>query len=195
MITARKASVRVRVRVRARCARARADPRRGGEGERRGVARPRDAPGQSRRTQRARHAFPEAGSVPCQAAHSRASSTSPPAIGAERDASAGRGAAVRTCSAGPSRVVEALRQGCARAAQAAHVPWATASPMAQFHKHAGDNERTARPSTVHGACTPPEQGHCVAHRRSDGTTSPRARSRRPRARAAGMFEMGDKQCT
>ena len=136
---------------------------------------------------------PEAGSVPCCAPLRRASSISPPAIGTERDASAGRGRAVLGCGTGPSRVVEALRQGRARAAQAAHALGAAAPPMARWHEPAGADERTARPSTVHGARTPPERGRCVAHRRSDGTTSPRARSRRPRARAAGMFERGDKR--
>ena len=79
-VLVRKASVRarVRVRVRARCARARADQRRGGEGERRGVARPRDAPERPRRAQRARRALPKAGGVPCPSPHSRSSSTSPP---------------------------------------------------------------------------------------------------------------------
>ena len=185
MITARKASVRVRVRVRARCARARADPRRGGEGERRGVARPRDAPGQSRRTQRARHAFPEAGSVPCQAAHSRASSTSPPAIGAERDASAGRGAAVRTCSAGPSRVVEALRQGCARAAQAAHVPRAAAPPMALRRVPAGEDERQARrPASVE---RPPHRDGAAASPTAARTARRRPEPERPSARACCWY--------
>ena len=118
-----------------------------------------------------------------------------PAIGSERDASAERCRAVVLGGAEPSRVVESLRPRRARAVQAAQVPWAAASPMAQFHEPAGANERTARRSIVHGARTPPERGRCVAQGRSDGTTSPRARSRRPRARPAGMFEMGDKQCT
>ena len=89
--------------------------------------------------------------------HSRASLTSPPAIGAARDASAGRCRVVRACGAGPSRVVEALRQGCARAARAAHVPWATAPPMALRHEPAGEDEQPARRCTVHGACMPPER--------------------------------------
>ena len=89
--------------------------------------------------------------------HRRASSTSPPAIGADRVASAGRRRVVRACGAGPSRVVEALRQGCARAAQAAHVPWATAPPMALRHEPAGEDEQPARRSIVHGACMPPER--------------------------------------
>ena len=68
-------------------------------------------------------------------------------------------------------------------------------PTARWHEPAGTDERPARRPTVHGARTPPGGGPRVAHRHSDGTTSPRARSRRPRARAAGMFERGDKQCT
>ena len=47
-----------------------------------------------RRAQRAQRALPEAGSVPYAAAHSSASSISPPAIGTERDASAERCGAV-----------------------------------------------------------------------------------------------------
>ena len=93
MITARKASIRVR--VRARCARARADPRRGGEGYRRGVAQPQDAPERSQRAQRAQRALPDAGSVPTPPAYRNASSTVLPAIGVERDASAGRSGAVQ----------------------------------------------------------------------------------------------------
>ena len=58
------------------------------------MARPRDAPERSRRAQGVQHALLAAGHVPYAAAHSSASSTSPPAIGAERDASAGRCGAV-----------------------------------------------------------------------------------------------------
>ena len=47
------------------------------------MAPPKDAPGQSQRAQRAQRALPEAGSVPCAAAHSRASSISPHAISAD----------------------------------------------------------------------------------------------------------------
>ena len=115
-----------------------------------------------------------------------------------RSATREPGAAGRygACGAGPSCGVKALRQGGARAAQAAHVPQAAAPTRARWHEPAGADERTARRSTVHGARTPPERGRCVAHRRSDDcTTSPRARSRRPGARAAGMFQMGDKQGT
>ena len=65
--------------------------------------------------------------------------------------------------------------------------------MAQLHEPAGADERQARRSTVHEACMPPGWGRSVAQGRSDGTTSPRGRSRRPRARAAGIFEKGDKQ--
>ena len=52
-------------------------------------------------------------------------------------------------------------------------------PTARWHEPAGTDERPARRSTVHGARTPPGGGPRVAHRHSDGTTSPRARSRRP----------------
>ena len=178
------------------------------------MARPWDSPERSRRAQHAQRALPEAGSVPYPSAHSRASSISPPAIRTERDASARRGGAVRSCpvaypgslgvpnardtpspkpaacpvqrrTAGPARphrlrsVRSATRQpggagqcgavlwrtravsACptrARAVQAAQVPWAAASPMAQFHEPAGANERTARRSIVHGARTPPGGG-------------------------------------
>jgi hypothetical protein len=67
------------------------------------VVRPRGAPGRSRRAQRARHALPGAGSVSCPPAHISSSSTLPPAIGAERDASAGRSGVVRGCRVWPSR--------------------------------------------------------------------------------------------
>ncbi len=70
--------------------------------------------------------------------------------------------------------MEALRQGRARAAQAAHVPWVAASPMAHYHEPAGTDEQPARRSTVHGACTPPKRCRWVAQGRSDGTTSARA---------------------
>ena len=89
-------------------------------------------------------ALPEAGrGVPCHPLHRRASSTSPPAIGGDRVASAGRCGAVRACCAGPSRVVEALRQGRARAAQAAHVPRAAAPPTTRWHGPAGADEQPA----------------------------------------------------
>ena len=53
------------------------------------------------------------------------------------------------CGAGPSCGVKALRQGGARAAQAAHVPWAAASPTAQWYEPAGADERSAgRPASV-----------------------------------------------
>ena len=113
--------------------------------------RPGGAPGQSRRAQRAQRALHEAGSVPCAVAHSRASSISPPAIGTERDASAGRCGAVWGCRAGRSRVAEVLRQRRARAAQAAHGPWAAAPPTALWHGSVAADRRPARrpPSVKH----------------------------------------------
>jgi hypothetical protein len=62
--------------------------------QRMGGARAWGAPRQSRRAQHAQRALPEAGSVPCAVAHSKASSISPPAIGTKHDASAGRCGAV-----------------------------------------------------------------------------------------------------
>ena len=111
-----------------------------------GAGLPSDAPGQSRRAQRARHALTEAGSVPGCAPLRRASSISPPAIGSERDVSAERCRAVVLGGAGSPRVVEAPRQRRARAAQAAHAPGAAAPPMALKHEPAGEDERSARPT-------------------------------------------------
>ena len=153
---------------------------------------PRNAPERSRRAQRARHALPEAGGVPCHPPYRRASSTSPPAMGADRDASAGRCRVVRACRAGPSRVAEALRQGCARAAQAAHVPRAAAPPMALRREPAGEDERPARRSSVRGAPSSSRRGRCVAHCRSDGTTPPGAGAPEARRRAVGIFARGNK---
>ena len=101
MITARKASVRVRVRVRvrARRARARADPRRGGEGDCRGVARPWDAPERSRRAQRAQRALLAVGRVPYPRCIAVPARPYRPATGAGRNASAGRGGAELGCPA------------------------------------------------------------------------------------------------
>ena len=158
-----------------------------------GAGLPSDAPGRSRRAQRARHALPEAGRVPCFAPLRRASSISPPAIGSERDASDGRCRAVVLGGAGSPRVVEALSQRRARAAQAAHAPGAAAPPMALRHEPAGADERSARPGCVRGARCSSRRGRSVAHWRSDGTTRPRGRSRRPRARAVGIFAGGDKK--
>ena len=148
--------------------------RRVGRARRGGVELPRDAPGRSRRAQRVRYALPEAGRVPCHPPYRRASSTSPPAMGGDRDASAGRGGAVRGSRAGPSRAAEALRQGRARAVQAAHVPRAAAPPMALRHEPAGEDERPARRSSVRGARCSSRRGRCVAHFRSDGTPLPGA---------------------
>ena len=148
--------------------------RRVGRARRGGAELPRDAPGRSRRAQRARYALPKAGCVPCPSAHNSASSTSPPAMGGERNASAGRGGAVRGGRAGPSRAAEALRQGRARAAQAAHVPRAAAPPMALRCVPAGEDERPARRSSGRGAPSSSRRARCVAHCRSDGTTPPGA---------------------
>ena len=83
-------------------------------------------------------------------------------------------------------VVGGADQGRARAAQAAPVPWATASPMAQYHEPAGTDEQPARRFTVHGTRTPPERHHWVAQGRSDGTTSAEVGASPARARAVGM---------
>ena len=53
---------------------------------------------------------------------------------------------------------------------------------------------TGATPSVRGARCSSRRGRSVAHWRSDGTTRPRGRSRRPRARPRGMFERGDKQC-
>ena len=115
-----------------------------------------------------------------------------PAIGSERDASDGRCRAVVLGGAGSPRVVEALSQRRARAAQAAHAPGAAAPPMALRHEPAGADERSARPSASVERVRSSRRGRSVAHWRSDGTTRPRGRSRRPRGRAVGIFAGGDK---
>ena len=68
--------------ARSHCLRS-ARTRRVGRARRDGAGLPRGAPRPSRRAQRAQRALPEAGSVPCAAAHSRASSISPHAISAD----------------------------------------------------------------------------------------------------------------
>ena len=78
--------------ARSHCLRS-ARTRRVGRARRDGAGPPRGAPRPSRRAQRAQRALPEAGSVPCAAAHSRASSISPHAISA--DATRWSGAAGR----------------------------------------------------------------------------------------------------
>ena len=113
-------------------------------------------------------------SVPCPSPHISASSAAPPAIEAGRDASSGRGGAMRCSRAGASPHAVALRQRRARAAQAAHVTGAAPPPMAQRHEPAGAVVRPARRSTVRGACVPLERGRCVARGRSDGTRAPKA---------------------
>ena len=110
---------------------------------------------------------PKPTACPVPPRHRRASSTSPPAIGADRVASAGRCRVVRACGAGPSRVVEALRQGRARAAQAAHVPRAAAPPMALRREPAGEDERPARRSSVRGGPSSSRRGRCVTHCRPE----------------------------
>ena len=116
---------------------------------------------------------------------------SPPCdrLGARRVGRAVQGGRAGRCWA--PRVVEALSQRRARAAQAAHAPGAAAPPMALRHEPAGDDERSARPSaSVEPVAT--GTGPQRRPRRSDGTTRPRGRSRRPRARAVGIFAGGDK---
>jgi len=150
-----------------------------------GAGLPRDAPERSRRAQRARHALPYAGSVPCCAPLRRASSTSPPAMGGERNASAGRCGAVLVGRAGPSRAVEALRQGRARAAQAAHVPGAAAPPMALRHEPAGEDERPARrPASVERVA---HRDGAAASPKAARTARRRLESERPSARACCWY--------
>ena len=87
--------LKVAARARESCAAPGLGLKRGGEGYRRGVAQPQDAPERSQRAQRAQRALPDAGSVPTPPAYRNASSTVLPAIGVERDASAGRSGAVQ----------------------------------------------------------------------------------------------------
>ena len=116
--------------------------------------------------------------VPCHPLHRRASSTSPPAIGGDRVASAGRCGAVRACRAGPSRVAEALRQGRSRAAQAAHVPRAAAPPTARWHGPAGADEQPARrPASVERVA---HRDGAAASPTAAGTARRRPEPERPR---------------
>ena len=119
------------------------------------------------RSARSRH------NVPYAAAHlSSASSISPPAIGAERDASSGRGGAVRCGRAGPSPHAMALRQrraractgcACGRSCPATHgtaarACWGRRATSTTLH----------RPWSLYATGTGPR----VAHGRSDGTRAP-----------------------
>ena len=175
------------------------------------MAPPSGAPGRSQRAQRAQRALPDAGSVPYPPAYRNASSTVLPAIGAERDASAGRGGAVQgypeahpgglgehkardtlcpkpaACHT-PRRIAmqarphrwNATRQPggagrcgtvvmgdrvwwrppskAARAAQAARVHCATASPMALRHEPAGGRQAAGATPTVRGARSSSRRG-------------------------------------
>ena len=152
-----------------------ANPRRGGEGWRRGVARPQGAPGWSRRAQRAQRALPEPGSVPCPSSHTSASSAAPPAIEAGRDASAGRGGGMRGGRAWPTHARKARPQGRARGEPAAQVPWAAPQPMAVVRACWTDGRPARRPRGVQGARLSSRRGLRVAHGRWDGTTGPQAR--------------------
>ena len=118
------------------------------------------------RSARSRH------NVPYAAAHSSASSISPPAIGAERDASSGRCGAVRCGRAGPSPHAMALRQrraractgcACGRSCPATHgtaarACWGRRATSTTLH----------RPWSLYATGTGPR----VAHGRSDGTRAP-----------------------
>ena len=146
------------------------------------VVRPRGAPEWYRRAQRARHALPGAGSVSCPPAHISSSSTLPPAIGAERDASAGRGGGMRGGRARPTRARKARPQGRARGEPAAQVPWAAPQPMAVVRACWTDGRPARRPRGVHGARLSSRRGLRVAHGRSDGTmgtTGERSCARKP----------------
>ena len=144
-------------------------------------------------TTRARSALPKAGSVPGCAPLRRASLhlTACDGWGTRR---VGRAVQGRSCWAVVlgHRVRRRLPpKGAHEPARAAHAPGAAAPPMALRREPAGEDERSARPPAAHGARKPPERGRCVAHSRSDDATSPRSRSRRPRARAVGIFAGGD----
>ena len=156
-----------------------------------GAGLPRGAPGRSRRAQRARHALPEAGRVPDCALLRRASSilTARDGWGARR---VGRAVLGRSCWAvlGPRVGWRPSPKGAHEPAQAAHAPGAAPPPTALRHEPAGADEQPARRSSVRGARCSSRRGRSVAHWRSDGTTSPRSRSRRPRGRAVGIFARG-----
>ena len=158
-----------------------------------GAGLPRDAPGRSRRaqTREERPALSRKSARLCAAAQGQPPSHRLRWVGNATRRTGGAGAVVLG-GARSSRVVEAPSQRRARAAQAAHAPGAAAPPMALRHEPAGADERSARPGCVRGARCSSRRGRSVAHWRSDGTTSPRSRSRRPRARAVGIFAGGDK---
>ena len=151
-----------------------------GAAGRRGAAQ-RGAPRPSRRAQRAQRALPEAGSVPCAAAHSRARSISPHAISADatrRPDDAGR---CGTVVMGHRVRQRPPRQGRARAAQAARVPRAAAPPMALRRELAGEDERLAgRPPSVERV---PHRDGTAASPTGARTARSRPGPERPRASA------------
>jgi len=135
-----------------------------------GAGLPRGAPGRSRRAQGARHALPEASSMPYTPAYSNASSTS----SLERDASAGRCGAVWDCRDGRSRVVEASFKGPQELhrlheciALRRH-PWHSGTSLLE------EDERPARRPPSVERVPHRDGGRCVTHRRSDGTSPPQA---------------------
>ena len=166
--------------ARSHCLRS-ARTRRVGRARRDGAGPPRGAPRPSRRAQRAQRALPEAGSVPCAAAHSRASSISPHAISADatrRPDDAGR---CGTVVMGHRVRQRPPRQGRARAAQAARVPRAAAPPMALRRELAGEDERLAgRPPPVERV---PHRDGAAASPTGARTARGRPGPERPRARA------------
>jgi hypothetical protein len=98
----------------------------------------------------AQRALPEAGSMPYPPTHSNASSISPPAIGAERDASAERGGPVQDCpGAHPGGLGEHKARDtlCPKPA-ACHTPRRIAMP--------------ARPHRWNATCQPGGAGRCGA---------------------------------
>jgi hypothetical protein len=156
------------------------------------VARPQGAPGRSRRAQRAQRALPEPGSVPCPSSHTSASSAAPPAIEAGRDASAGRGGAMRGGRARPTRARKARPQGRARGEPAAQVPWAAPQPMAVVRACWTDGRPARRPRGVQGARLssrrgPPRRPRALG--RHDGATGERSCARK---RVVGIFFRGIK---
>ena len=126
----------------------------------------------------------------CAAAQGQPHLTACDRLGARRVGRAARGGAGQSCWAiacGGGRPPKA-RTSCAGCACA----WSCAATHGTVARARWC--RRANSTTRHRPWSPyaTGRGPSVAHRRSDGTTSPGGRSRRPRARAAGMFEMGDK---
>ena len=169
--------------------------RRVGRARRGGVGLSGGVPGWPRRAQRARHPLPAAGRVPlrggaqqCQLNRTACNRYGTQRVGRAVRDGAGRLCWAIACGGGPPPRARTSCTGCTRAwscdathGTVARAGWSQRAACATLH----------RPWSLYATGTGP-QHRPQAPGRHDGA---RARSRRARARAAGMFEMGDKQCT